>query len=500
MAVITVLDRSILLARRQIFDARMVVSRGISYACSLIVLAVFFFGAEFLIEKFIYNNDEWVDIICAVAGAFAFYFFKLLFDRITDTIFFRKDYDYSKASNEIGPLLNFTIDLKLLLRAIYEFLSQTIKPERVIFLFEEASNPMFFYGNDRRQDIFSDKEYQELADHFFLYFKQSLFIQELSNDRDDGYLLGMANKLNIAAIVPLALKEEPRAVIFLGPRLSGGVFRKKDIFLLTTLAHQAGMAIRNARLYEQVRHYNEVLETKVAERTEKIKGMYESQSKFLTEVSHELQTPIAILRGNVEALGRGGDRHENKRALRVIGTTVDDMSRLITNLLESARLKFSKKIFYKEKICVQSLLSEIYEDCLVLAQDKNIDFSVAGEDIWVCADRNKLKEVILNFISNALKYTPGGGSISLTSKSNEGVIRIMVEDTGLGIDSEKLLTIFDRLYKIEETSISTIAKVASNGIGLNICKQIIEAHGGKLTAESELGKGSRFIIQLPILL
>jgi signal transduction histidine kinase len=435
-----------------------------------------------VIEKFIYNNDEVVDIICAVVGAFAFYYFKSFFDDITDGIFFRKDYDYAKAIYEIGPLLNTTIDLKVLLSVIYEFLACTIKPTIVVFLFDEASSPISFGRADRlSEDILSEKTYRQLADQFFLSGDQPVFT--------DSHCM-------IAAIVPLALKEEPRAVMLIGDRLSGGAFRVKDRALIGALAQQAGMAIRNARLFEEVRHYNDVLEAKVADRTEQVRSVYDSQSKFLTDVSHQLQTPIAILRGNVEIL-QSSDKHDKQHALRVITTTVDDMFNLINNLLESATLKFSKNIFYKKDLCVGVLLREIYEDCLILAEDRGVEISVLSEDIWISADRNKLKEVILNLISNALKHTPRGGMISLVGKIKEGKAHVSVEDTGSGIASDDLPNIFERFYMMGR---GDAPKSGTHGIGLNICRQIVEAHGGTIRVESDVGKGSRFIIQLPILL
>ena len=454
------------------FDLRLIVSRSISYACSLITVGIFFFGVEFFIEKFIYSNDEFVDIISAVAGAFAFYLFRSFFDRITDGIFFRKDYDYAKVMHEIGPLLNLTIDLKLLLSGIDEFLSRTIRPEGTVFLFAEASSPICF------GDVGPIES----------------FIKESGRSDDD--VMVLVNDARVAAVVPLALKEEPRAMMFVGNRLCGRPFRNKDMNLITALAQQAGMAIRNARLYEEVRQHNEILEMKVAERTEKIRSMYESQSKFLTEISHELQTPIAILRGNVEVLQRN-ERQERASALRVITTTVDDMSRLVNNLLESARLKFSKNIFYKKDVCVRLLLQEVYEGCLILGEDKGISMSVESHDVWVYADGSRLKEVILNLVSNALKHTSRGGSIALIAKNNEGMANIIVRDTGCGIFPEDALHIFDRFYKIGNNNNPLMP---STGIGLNICKQIIESHGGKVSVESEIGKGSSFIIQLPILL
>lgn len=430
-------------------------------------------------------------------------FFILLssfFDRITDKLFFRKDYDYARSIHEIGPLLNSTIDLKLLLQGIYEFLARTIKPDRIIFLFDEASSPLIF--GEKEEDSFaidalSIDTYREISDRFSIYFKQPFFASDRGDENImDDRTVAMVHQLGLSAIVPLALREEAHAVMFIGERRCGRMLRSKDISLITVLAEQAEMALRNARLYEKVRQYNDVLEAKVVERTNKIRSMFETQSKFLTEVSHELQTPIAILRGNVEVL-RDGHRHEREHALRVIATTVEDMSHLMGNLLESARLKFSKNVFHKKEVHVGILLQEIHEDCSILAADKNIGVFVESGDVWVCADRNKLKEVILNLISNALKHTLSGGSIFLVTKMTDAAACIIIEDTGSGISPDNVTHIFERFYKIDA---SNDPREKSTGIGLDICKQIIEAHGGKITVESELGKGSRFIIQLPILL
>jgi signal transduction histidine kinase len=252
------------------------------------------------------------------------------------------------------------------------------------------------------------------------------------------------------------------------------------------------MAIENARLYEEVRAYSEDLETRVAERTEEIRSMYETQSKFLTDISHALQTPIAILRGNVEVLEQRVTP-QTKDTMRVIVTTLNNMARLVGGVLESARLKFSKNKFYKTDIVVGILLEEVYEDCLILGEDKGVRLPFSSEEeIVVAGDKDKLKEVLLNLISNALKHTEPGGVISLLGRKKADCAEIIVEDTGCGIPAENLANIFERFYRIDGESI------AGTGIGLHICKQIIEAHDGAITVESECGKGSRFIVHIPL--
>ena len=232
-------------------------------------------------------------------------------------------------------------------------------------------------------------------------------------------------------------------------------------------------------------------------------------AEFITDISHELQTPIAILRGNVEMLQRGSTSEvERLMAERVIINTLDGMSRLIGNVLESAKIKFSKKIFSESIVGVGTLLWEVREDCCLLVEEKDIRFVVEAEEfLYVRADRDRLKEVLLNLVSNALKHTPPGGSISLLADRAKGAARIVVADSGCGIAPDALPHIFERFYHIK-SGVSTLADnganstpasaVPSNGIGLNICKEIIEAHRGTITVESEPSKGSRFIVHLPL--
>jgi signal transduction histidine kinase len=240
------------------------------------------------------------------------------------------------------------------------------------------------------------------------------------------------------------------------------------------------------------------------------RGPRDDRAEFITNISHELQTPIAILRGNVEMLQRKSTTEmERLAAERVIVNTLDGMSRLIGDVLESAKLKFSKRIFSGSKMGVKALLWEIREDCHLLAEEKGVRFLVeAGESLYIRADRDRLKEVLLNLISNALKHTSRGGAISLLAERAGGAARIVVADSGHGIASEALPHIFERFYQIKNGSATLADKdpgeggkvitIPSTGIGLNICKEIVEAHHGTITVESVPGKGSRFIIHLPL--
>lgn len=270
-------------------------------------------------------------------------------------------------------------------------------------------------------------------------------------------------------------------------------------------------ALENARLAATLRERSEEhtaeLERRVAEKTERIKQMYEGQSKFLVEIAHEFQTPIAILKGNILILSEPSvpaneRRHtEQANAIYVATTTLDRLSRLVTNLLDIARLNFSKDKLRRQPVDIANLITTVRDDCAILAEDKNVSLMLVSKDpsaaIFVASDRDKLKEVLLNLLSNALKYTPAGGTISITADvhAEDQEAEIVVADTGSGIAVDKLPRIFERFYRIESAQHPAESGI---GLGLHICRQIVEAHGGTIVAESQPGKGSRFIIHLPL--
>ncbi len=222
---------------------------------------------------------------------------------------------------------------------------------------------------------------------------------------------------------------------------------------------------------------------------------------MMADIAHELQTPLAILRGHFEALRRN-DMTAAERALaeRVIASTLDGMVRLVQGSLERAKMESSASAVATEDISLEPLLREVAEDCAILAEEKGIALTVRAVDrmpsgaIVVRADRGRIKEVLFNLISNAFKHTPPGGAVALSVERMEGVARVAVRDSGTGIPPAELPHIFERFYRMKGDE----GAVSGTGIGLDICRAIVEAHGGRIGAESEAGKGSRFIVSLPL--
>lgn len=211
--------------------------------------------------------------------------------------------------------------------------------------------------------------------------------------------------------------------------------------------------------------------------------------RALADVAHEFQTPLAILKANLEVVS-GRRKGDATGALNIMGATLDRMSRLVQYSLASAR-EYSTWRLLNETVNIEDLIKEIYDDCAILAEDKEIALSCESDAGIVRGDRDRLKEVILNLIGNALKHTAVGGSITVTGKNMVRWVEIIVRDTGAGIPKEDLPYIFERFYRIRSD------EVTGAGIGLDICRRVVEAHGGSMSVQSEFGSGSRFTVILP---
>jgi signal transduction histidine kinase len=485
--------------RRRGGDASMVLKRGTVFFMSVAVIALLFFALEFCVEKFFYSNDEVVDIGAAVAGAFAFLRIKLYFEKVTDGIFFRGQYDYADATAKASEIFSSTIDLPVLRAATEGFLAATIKPGWVDFFLADARAARGFAPiSEESSSALLDGEYAAIVEGFFRRESGNQKPVRPSGICPGGHgtvfpdiILSNGMGFGIGAMVPTFSRGRMNAALVIGKKKSGDGLSCRDRKLLAVISHQVGMAVENAALYGEAKRHAEEMECRVAERTERIKNMHEAQSKFLADLSHEFQTPLTILKMNVEVFAKK-PLSERRKAAYMMETTLDRLSRLTRGLVDVARFDFFKETFQKRQVDVLALLKDVRDDCLILAKDRDIALSVEGDCGNVSGDRDKLKEVLLNLLGNALKHTRAGGSVILSARRGEGEMEIAVTDSGKGIPSRNLPMIFERFYRIDG------GFSEGTGLGLHLCRKIIEAHGGTIVAESSVGRGSRFVMYLPL--
>ena len=233
----------------------------------------------------------------------------------------------------------------------------------------------------------------------------------------------------------------------------------------------------------------------MARDTTEIKKIDEMKNNIISNISHELRTPITIMRGFIEVAM--GEKNQNKRSeyLSRAINAIDRLNRMVQDLIETAmgEIKDIKLVF--ESVDFKDILDTSLKDVKHKASLSDICINTELEkDLYVKADKQQLEYVLTKLMDNAIKFTEKGGVVEVIAKHTTGFIEICVKDTGIGISKENLDKIFDKFYQVDAT---TTRKYGGSGVGLAISKNLIEKHGGDIWVESELGKGTTFFFTIP---
>jgi two-component system OmpR family sensor kinase len=225
---------------------------------------------------------------------------------------------------------------------------------------------------------------------------------------------------------------------------------------------------------------------------ERLERLFRAQQRLLADVSHELRTPLTAVRGNLDLMRRMGET--DSESLIIVQEEVERMTRLVGDLLLLARADAGGLPLAHQPVELDGIFLEVYRQEARL--QKSIEVTVADLDqASVMGDADRLKQLLINLVDNAIKYTPSGGKVQLSLSKADGWARIDVADSGIGIPKEDLPYIFDRFYRVDRARSRT---KGGSGLGLSIAKWIAKAHGGDIQATSEVGVGTTFTVTLPL--
>ena len=227
---------------------------------------------------------------------------------------------------------------------------------------------------------------------------------------------------------------------------------------------------------------------------ERLENLFTSQQRFLADVSHELRTPLTVIKGNVDLIRKFGADHES---LDSIKDEADRLTRLVGDLLLLAQAESGKLPLNLRPVELDLLLTDIFKEMHVLAGEKVKLKLTEIDQVLVYGDPDRLKQVFINLISNAIHYTPPGGNVYLTLSKSEDKAKVIVRDTGPGIPTEDLPHVFDRFYRGEKSR--TRSKSGGFGLGLSIAYWIVDTHRGRIEVDSQEGQGTTFCVYLPLL-
>jgi signal transduction histidine kinase len=229
------------------------------------------------------------------------------------------------------------------------------------------------------------------------------------------------------------------------------------------------------------------------EMLDRLENTLQHQREFLADVSHELRSPLMVIRGNLDLLKLGLREEERQECAREATEEVERMSRMISDLLFLAEVD-AKEMMEHQPVALHEVVSEVWQRAKTLDAGKH-EISIEHDDqAVVMGDRGRLGQMLWNLVENARRYTDDGGQITISLRNHGQVAELVVSDTGIGISSEHQARVFDRFYRIDQ---ARSRNEGSTGLGLAIVKQIVEAHNGQVRLRSEPDEGSIFTVALP---
>jgi len=230
-----------------------------------------------------------------------------------------------------------------------------------------------------------------------------------------------------------------------------------------------------------------------------MKRLQKMKEELISNVSHELRTPLTSIKAYVETLISSVDEDDvetRKEFLKVISDEAERLTRLINDLLDLSKMEAKSIKYERNKLDIVELTRHVLMVQKELADQRNIELSCESnyDRIEMWGDKDRISQVLTNLVSNAIKYNKDNGKVIVKLKKKPTGVTIVVEDTGIGIDKKHIPMLFEKFFRVDS---SLTYEVSGTGIGLSIVKHIIEMHGGTINVESEVGKGSRFIVFFP---
>jgi signal transduction histidine kinase len=265
------------------------------------------------------------------------------------------------------------------------------------------------------------------------------------------------------------------------------------------IAMHLALGIENVRLALRQRQFADELEQKVADATERLRGLDRAKNEFLSVVAHELRTPLTALQGFSEILlTRAVPPERAARFLHHIHAEAGRLARIVTELLDLSRIEAGRGVELKrEAVALREIIERNLELFAAEHRRHQFEWSLSEEAPRIEADPDAVDRMVKNLLSNAVKYSPRGGRVAVTggpARDRVGMVELSVEDHGVGIPAEDLPRIFERYVRVANAETTSV-----RGLGLGLClvRTLVEAHGGSVEVESLPGKGSKFRLLLP---
>jgi signal transduction histidine kinase len=496
--------------RHRLFDIRAAAARTLAYILSLGSIGLFYGSFVFLTTSLLANGStisttqRVIYIGFALITALLFPRIKTFFDRITNKLFFKDHYDPHLFIDQLNGILVRTIKLEDLLERSSKLVAHTIKANYVEFV-------LFDRKNSTRLRTFSGfkPSFSELMPDIVRTINKNhtkLIVSDELSGMHHSDLRDQLSQIDTAAIVRLTTHQHQIGYLFVGLKQSGDAYSVNDLRILDIIADEMSLAIQNALRFEEIQRFNVTLQEKVSEATRelrktnaKLKALDQAKDEFISMASHQLRTPLTAVKGYLSMILDGDTGPVKKDQKELVQSAFDGSQRmvyLIADLLNVSRMQTGKFVITNQP----SYLPDVIEGEIAQLKEQitnrqiELTYEKPSKFPTLNLDETKVRQVIMNFLDNALYYTPKGGKVEVKLEATDNDVSYTVTDTGVGVPKEIQHHLFSKFYRADN---ARKMRPDGTGLGLYMAKKVIIAQGGAIIFKSEEGKGSTFGFSFP---
>jgi signal transduction histidine kinase len=486
---ITILIIAYGMIQYKLFDIRSFVVRAIAYILTFSITALIYLAPVILLSTYLLHASLSIPTIIVLAivsliVAVSFHPLRIKFNKATNELFYRDYYEPQDVLDKISSLLVRTVDKEEIRNQSAHILMGSVKPQMLTYALDADKGPD-----------------QHLLDRLHRSDMNVIYVDEDSLDNKNPSLLEELRKRDIALAVRLRTKGENIGFLLFGNKQSGSRYTTVDIRLLTAVADELSISLQNALRFEEIKQFNITLTQKIDAATlqlrhanQRLKALDETKDDFISMASHQLRTPLSIIKGYLDMVitGDAGKISDKQKSfLSQALTNSERMVNLVAELLSVSRITSGKFSIETTPVNLANLIDNEVKQLKNLAESHNIELTFHKPEDFpsLLLDEDKTKQVVINFIDNAIYYSkPKGGKIDVQLINNNDV-ELRVVDNGIGVPEKEKNNLFTKFYRAKNAK---NVRPDGTGIGLYLAKFVISEQGGELIFESKEGMGSTF--------
>lgn len=497
------------IVKHRLLDIKRTIARSVAYLLSLGFIGIVYGSIIFGISSFLAQDNQISSvtergfyIFLALLSAIIFSPTKRFFDRQTKRVFYRDAYEPQQFLDELNSTVVENIELGIMLRHTTRVIQDNLKSQFCYVMIKATPTAHERLIGSGELNL-SEQEAVLLKQELIKTGKKTVMTDELGSDYK--VLKDVLFRNNIAMLVRLLpgsdMTREAMYYLILGDKKSGNVYDKQDLRLLEIVADELLIAIQNSIRFEEIQQFNVTLQQKVSDATEKLqrtnkklRELDETKDEFISMASHQLRTPLTSVKGYMSMVIEGDAGKLTKQQQTLLNQAFVSSQRmvyLIADLLNVSRLKTGKFVIDAQPADLGEVVKGELDQLTETAKGKKIELKYDRPKKLpkLMLDETKVRQVVMNFIDNAIYYTRSGGHIKVTVAEDESHVYFTVKDDGIGVPKEDQKHLFNKFFRAGN---ARNARPDGTGLGLFMAKKVVDAQGGSILFESTEGKGSMF--------